>query len=53
MAKKTKSLHEAQSLKKWTSDQGYSFWAKDKEDAKLYLEKTGGHLGSLKELKVG
>ena len=40
-------------MKKWTTDEGYTFLAKDKEDAKLYLEKTGGHLGSLKELKVG
>ena len=49
MSKKN-SFHEKHNLKKWTSDQGYIFWAKDSEDAKLYLKKTGGHLGSLVEV---
>ena len=53
MAKKKKDVpfHVKHNYKKWTSDQGYSFWAKDEEDAKLYLEKTEGNLGSLKEVK--
>ena len=38
-------------MKKWTTDEGYTFLAKDKEDAKLYLKHTGSHLGSLKEVK--
>ena len=38
-------------MKKWTTDEGYTFLAKDKEDAKLYLKHTGIHLGSLKEVK--
>ena len=51
--KKNKSIpfNEKHKYKKWTSDQGYNFWAKDEEDAKLYLEKTEGNLGSLKEVK--
>ena len=28
-------------MKKWTTDEGYTFLAKDKEDAKLYLKHTG------------
>jgi len=54
MAKKKKSIpfHVKHNYKQWTSDQGYSFWAKDEEDAKLYLEKTEGNLGSLKEVEV-
>jgi hypothetical protein len=53
MAKKKKKdipFHIAQSYKQWTSDQGYKFWAQNKEDAKLYLERTGSNLGSLKEV---
>ena len=55
MAKKNKKdipFHVKHNYKKWTSDQGYSFWARDEEDAKLYLEKTEGNLGSLKEVEV-
>ena len=54
MAKKKKDIpfHISHNYKQWTSDQGYSFWAKDEEDAKLYLEKTEGNLGSLKEVEV-
>ena len=37
-------------IKKWTTDAGYTFLAKDKEDAILYLKHTGQHLGSLKEV---
>ena len=55
MAKKKKKdipFHIAHNYKQWTSDQGYSFWAKDEEDAKLYLEKTEANLGSLKEVDI-
>ena len=54
MAKKKKSIpfHEKHNYKQWTSDQGYKFWARDEEDAKLYLERTGAHLGSVKEVDV-
>tara|TARA_Y100000817_G_scaffold174419_1_gene136254 strand:+ start:84 stop:242 length:159 start_codon:yes stop_codon:yes gene_type:complete len=37
--------------KKWTTDQGYTFLARDKKDAELYVQKNGGHLGKLKEVK--
>ena len=55
MAKKKKEkfpFHITHNYKHWTSDQGYSFWARDEEDAKLYLEVIGAHLGSLKEVEV-
>ena len=54
MTKKKKDVpfHMKHNYKQWTSDQGYTFWAKDEEDAKLYLEKTEGNLGSLKEVEV-
>jgi hypothetical protein len=55
MAKKKKKdipFHIAHNYKHWTSDQGYKFWARDEEDAKLYLEVIGAHLGSLKEVEV-
>ena len=54
MAKKKKDIpfHIAHNYKHWTSDQGYKFWARDEEDAKLYLEVIGAHLGSLKEVEV-
>ena len=48
MAKKTKGQFD--NYKKWTTDQGYIFLAKDIEDAKLYLKKAGSNLGSLKEV---
>ena len=37
--------------KKWTTAQGYTFLASDKNDAELYVQKNGGHLGKLKEVK--
>jgi hypothetical protein len=49
MAKKIKGQFD--NYKQWTSDQGYTFWAKDEQDAKFYLDKTEGNLGSLKEIK--
>jgi hypothetical protein len=50
MAKKTKGQFD--NYKKWTTDEGYTFLAKDKEDAELYLKKAGSDLGSLKEVEV-
>ena len=38
--------------KRWTTDQGYTFLAENLADALDYLKKTGGHLGSLKEVVV-
>ena len=38
--------------KKWTTDEGYTFLAKDKEDAELYLKIAGSNLGSLKEVDL-
>ena len=53
MAKKKKiPFHIVHNLKQWTSDQGYTFWAKDKQDAKFYLDITEGNLSSLKEVEV-
>ncbi len=54
MTKKKKDVpfHVKHNYKQWTSDQGYAFWAKDEQDAKSYLEKTEGNLGSLKEVEV-
>ena len=54
MSKKKKDVpfHMKHNYKQWTSDQGYTFWAKDEQDAKSYLEKTEGNLGSLKEVEV-
>ena len=48
MAKKTKGQFDH--YKKWTTDEGYTFLAKDKEDAELYLKMAGSDLGSLKEV---
>ena len=36
--------------KKWKTDEGYTFLAENKEDAKKYLKKTGEHLGKLEEV---
>ena len=44
-----KSKGQFDDYKKWTSDTGYTFLAKDKEDAEKYL-KMMGHLGSLPKL---
>ncbi len=54
MAKKKKKdipFHIAHNYKQWTSDQGYSFWARDEEDAELYVQRVGGNLGKIKEVK--
>ena len=44
-----KSKGQFDDYKKWTSDKGYTFLAKDKKDAEKYL-KMMGHLGSLPKL---
>ena len=36
--------------KKWTTNQGYTFLAKDKKDALDYLTKMPSHLGDAKAL---
>ena len=54
MTKKKKKdipFHITHNYKQWISDHGYTFWAKDKEDAELYVQMTGGHLGKIKEVK--
>ena len=51
MAKKaTKNDGQFDHYKKWTSDMGYTFMAKDRKDAEGYL-KMMNHLGSLPKLK--
>jgi len=51
MAKKSVSkVGQFSHYKKWTSDKGYTFLAKDKKDAEAYLT-VMGHLGSLSKLK--
>ena len=36
--------------KRWTTDEGFTFLAKDKQDAELYVQKVGGHLGKIKDV---
>ena len=51
MTKKIKKkVGQFDHYKKWITDEGYIFLAENKEDAKLYLKKTGLHLGYLKEV---
>ena len=51
MPKKSKGQFDH--YKKWTTDQGYTFVAKDKEDALTYLKHMGHtDLGKLKEVVV-
>ena len=45
-----KKVGQFDHYKKWTTDEGYSFLAKDLADAIKYLEVTGQHLGTLKEV---
>ena len=52
MAKKNKKsipFHVAHNYKQFDSEQGYMFWAKDEEDAKLYCKHMSWAVGSLKE----
>ena len=37
--------------KKWTTDVGYTFMAKDLAAAELYVQYVGGHLNNIKEVK--
>tara|TARA_B100000029_G_scaffold379090_1_gene373913 strand:+ start:201 stop:362 length:162 start_codon:yes stop_codon:yes gene_type:complete len=49
---KKKSSSQWKSYKKWTTDEGYTFVAKDKEDAILYLKHMKhAELGKLREVK--
>jgi len=45
-----KKVGQFEDYKKWTTDQGYTFFAKDKVDAELYVQKTGGDLGKVREV---
>lgn len=45
-----KKVGQFDHYKRWTADQGYTFLAKDLADAIKYLEVTGQHLGTLKEV---
>ena len=56
MAKKKKvPFHIQNNLKQYSYEDGgltITFWAKDEQDAKFYLDITEGNLGSLKEVEV-
>ena len=55
MAKKNKKdipFHVKHNYKKWTSDQGYSFWARDEDAAKLYCKKIEWSPTALIEIGV-
>jgi|TARA_R110000824_G_scaffold138337_4_gene302993 hypothetical protein len=45
-----KSKGQFDHYKKWTTENGYTFLAKDQQDAEEYLKMNGIHLGSLKEV---
>ena len=45
-----KKVGQFEDYKKWTTDQGYTFFAKDKADAELYVQKTSGDLGKVREV---
>lgn len=45
-----KKVGQFDHYKKWTTDEGYSFLAKDLADAELYVQRVGGHLGKIKEV---
>ena len=47
--KKTKGQFDH--YKRWTTNEGYTFLARDKEDAELFVQRVGGHLGKIKEVK--
>jgi len=51
MAKKVvKKAGQFDHYKKWTTDEGYTFLAENKEDAIMYLKHTSQDLGKLKEV---
>ena len=45
-----KKVCQCVDYKRWTTDEGFTFLAKDKQDAELYVQKVGGHLGKIKEV---
>ena len=47
-----KKVGQFDHYKKWTTDEGYSFLAKDLADAELYVQRVGGHLGKIKEVPM-
>ncbi len=51
MSKTKKKVGQFDNYKKWTTTEGCTFMAKDKEDAKLYLKKAG-ITDSFKEVEV-
>ena len=52
MKKVVKKTGQFDHYKKWTTDEGYTFLAENKEDAILYLKHTSQDLGKLKEVKT-
>jgi len=44
---KKKSIQFSE-YKKWTTDEGYTFLARDLEDAELYVQRVDGNLGNIK-----
>tara|TARA_R110002051_G_scaffold239918_1_gene300570 strand:+ start:891 stop:1055 length:165 start_codon:yes stop_codon:yes gene_type:complete len=48
--KTKKKVGQFAHYKKWTTDEGYIFLARDKEDAELYVQMIGGHLGKFVEV---
>ena len=47
---KKKSKGQFTPYKKWTTDEGYTFVAENKEDAELYVQRVGGNLDKIKEV---
>lgn len=47
----TKKSGQFDHYKKWTTDEGYTFLAENREDAELYLKHTAQNLGKLKEVQ--
>ncbi len=45
-----KKVGQFEDYKKWTTDAGYTFLAENIEDAKSYVEVTGGDLDKIKEV---
>tara|TARA_R110000824_G_scaffold292946_1_gene481377 strand:+ start:22 stop:186 length:165 start_codon:yes stop_codon:yes gene_type:complete len=49
--KKNISYHIKNNYKKYSSVNGYQFWAKDKQDAKEYCNQMNWVIGNLNEKK--
>tara|TARA_R110000824_G_scaffold205378_3_gene390252 strand:- start:2792 stop:3076 length:285 start_codon:yes stop_codon:yes gene_type:complete len=43
--------HLKHNMTQWDSTEGYKFWARDMEDAILYLKHMGWALGTLKKIE--